>query len=349
MNQCKLLPCGKIIFYNLRERTKEKSEFYTDSIKSSTDSVPGSGSLPFPDPSSSYMGLSNVVISDNLPNFSWLHPVEPVPRARRGTKGISTHGRNLIRAGCHWLESQFGKRNLSFLTATLPDEAMKLCTPETWAEVTNRFLKSLRYHLKKAGLCPEIVGCTEIQESRLLSTDGIPPLHLHLLFQGKQNYHQWGIDKAEYQRLWQQACTSIWPVECRFESSCRVESIYKSGVSYMSKYLSKGGSVLSKCKPELLPSAWFTVSRFLKVTLKGMISRCDNYLARTLYEQLRESNILTWSHEIYSCDHGNSSRYLIAWVGSIGNREKYWALKNEIDFCISVNTETQNKSYLFNL
>lgn len=302
--------------------------------KASTDSIPV-GALP------SYMGLSHVAISDK---------VSPdTKNARKGTKGITSHGRNSIRAACHWLEEQFGKRNLSFLTTTLPDAVLRVCTPYTWSEVVNRFLKSLRYHLKKAGLCCEVVGCTEIQENRLLTTDGIPPLHLHLLFQGKQHYQHWGIDKAEYQRLWAQACLSVWQVEAEFSQSCRVESIYRSGVAYMSKYLSKGGAVLDKCNPDLLPSAWFTLSSYLKAIIKRTISTCGNHLAATLYEQVLNSSILKWTYSVYSVEHGNGIQYLLCWMGQIENREVYWRLKEQIDFCISVNTEEQNKNFSFNL
>lgn len=340
-NSLKLLPCGRIIFYNSKCSVPEKGSFLTDSREVAIDSEPEPGSLPLPGSSPSYLGLSHVVISDNVSTG--------YKRARKGTKGITSHGRNQIRAGCHWLEERFGKRNLTFLTATLPDQAMLLCTPHTWSEVVNRFLKSLRYHLTNVGLCPEIVGCTEIQSSRLLKTDRTPPLHLHLLFQGRQPYGHWGIDKREYQRLWQQACLSVWPVSVDFGSSCRSESIYRSGVAYMSKYLSKGGKVLEQCNPELLPSAWYTISSHLKGIIKATISSCRNYLARTLYEQIRDSDILTWARDIYSVVHGDGSQYLLCWMGQIRDRSIYWKLKKQIDFCISVNTEAENKLFSFSL
>lgn len=341
MNSCKLLPCGRIIFYNLRtvrsplgilpsQQVVERGDF---SLEGSTNVAQESEAV--------YLGSSHDVISDNL--------TKPVPRARRGSGGISPHGRNLIRAGCHWLEETFGKRNLTFLTATLPDEAMRQCTPETWAIVVNRFLKSLRYHLKGEGLCQEIVGCIEIQEKRLLTTDGIPPLHLHLLFQGRKSYRHWAIGNQEFRRLWSQSCKSVWQLSVQFESSCRAESVKTSGVAYMSKYMSKGGSVLSKCKPELLPSAWYTVSVNIKEMIKRTTLRFGNHLARNLFERIQNSTILKWRRDVWSVEHGDGSQYLVAWVGQIASRKIYWELKNELDFCISVFTEAQRNTYSFNI
>lgn len=289
--------------------------------------------------STSLMGLSHVAISDNVSTR--------YKNARKGTKGITSHGRNQIRAGCHWLEERFGKRNLTFLTATLPDAAMRACTPDTWSEVVNRFLKSLRYHLINAGLCPEIVGCVEIQEKRLLTTDGIPPLHLHLLFQGKQQYHHWGIDKEEFRRLWGQACRSVWTIEAEFSASCRAESIYRSGVAYMSKYLSKGGDVLTKCNPDLLPSAWYTLSAKLKGIIKATILHGQSHLAMQLYEYICNGELLKWSHQIYSPEHANGSRYLIAFVGQIAKRGKFWEIKGELEKLIYRNTEERLNQYEF--
>jgi len=339
MNRFKLLPCGRIIFYVSRLSSLGVASFPDIQCQEdeglSHDERPGEEAEIKAVP----LGSSHALISDN--------PLKPEPRLRRGSKGITPHGRNIIRAGCHWLEETVGVKNLTFFTATLPDEAMRLCTPETWALVVNRFEKSLRYHLEAKGLCCEIVGCTEIQEKRLLTTDGIPPLHLHLLFQGRKPYHHWSIDKGEYQRLWKQACISVWQIEAEFGQSCRSESVKTSGVSYMSKYLSKGGSILSQCNPDLLPSAWFTASRNLKEIIKRTIIRGENYLAITLYEQLQESNILKWVRDVWSVEHGDGSQYLVAWVGQIASRETYWRLKAEIECCIYGNTEIQNREYTF--
>lgn len=347
MNSFKLLACGRIIFFNRLSAVTPSGELLDKGGTPMGDFCEGDRLDDHQADHGCSLGSSHAAISDNPSFFSWVNPLDRVPRARKGSRGITTHGKNMIRGGCQWLEERFGRKNLTFLTTTLPDEALAVCDPATWSLVVNRFMKSLRYHLEGAGLCPEVVGCIEIQEKRLAQTSGNPPLHLHLLFQGRRPYHHWEIDKGEYQRLWKQACKSVWQLEAEFGQSCRAESVKSSGVSYMSKYLSKGGEVLTKCKPELLPSAWYTISKNVKEIVKGMTLRGGNYLARNLFEQLQESSILKWARDIWSPEHADGSQYLVAWIGQVANRETFWELHNELQKCISVNTEIQNKEYKF--
>jgi len=335
MNRFKLLPCGRIIFYNARMPAPDIAS-QTPISAGVVGGIP-ENQLPL------NLGLSHVAISDIDSTFSWLYPIQPPKRAKRGSLGITSHGRNQIRAGCYWLEDNFGRKNLTFLTVTLPDEAMRACTPQTWAEITNRFLKALRYHLKAEGLCPEIVGCTEVQSARLNETDRIPPLHLHLLFQGRQEYKHWALGKKFYQELWAKTCQTVWKLESEFSQSCRVESIKSSGVAYMSKYLSKGGDVLSKCKPELLPSAWYTLTAKLKGIIKATILHGKSHLAEQLYKHIYNGELLSWSREIYSAEHGDGSQYLIAFVGQIAKRGKFWEIKEELEKLILGNTERQKE------
>lgn len=339
MNSFKLLPCGRIVFYYSKPVPVVTTCNVGLTECSRDGDVPNSDGVPELEKTAVPLGLSDVAISDNFSKSS--------NRAKRGSLGISSHGRSLIRAGCIWLEERFGKKNLTFLTATLPDEAMRSCSPETWAIVVNRFLKKIRYHLSRKSLCEEIVGCIEIQEARLNSSDGIPPLHLHLLFQGRQNYKHWELGKKFYQQLWKETCQTVWKIEAGFEQSCRVESIKKSGSAYMSKYLSKGGNVISKCNPSLLPSSWHTLSSNLKAIIKNTIIKGNSYLAEQLYEYICSGELLSWSRQIYSVEHGDRTQYLIALVGQIQSRSKYWEIKDALEHLIYRNTEIQSSLYKF--
>lgn len=339
MNTFKLLPCGRFIFYNSFPKPP-------DAVVSSPEKMGTVGGLPCvegshepPGESDSGMGLSHAAISDKTSNV--------FPRAARGTKGITPHGRNLIRAGCYWLEENCGKKNLTFLTATLPDDALMVMTPSTWSEVVNRFLKGLRYHLESRGLCNQIVGCIEVQEGRLKRTNGVPPLHLHLLFQGKKSYQHWALDKEFYRDLWAQTCRTVWQIESEFVQSCRVESIRSSGASYMSKYLSKGGEVLSKCIPELLPKAWYTISSSLKEIIKANVIKGRSHLAQQLYEHIQNGELLSWARDVWSTDHGDGSQYLIAWVGHLRSREVYWKIRDELEYLAACSEEYPRTLYKF--
>ena len=268
-----------------------------------------------------YLGLSHVINSEKSP--------KPSGRARRGTKGITAYGRSLIRCGAQYLQDRFGVTNLSFLTCTLPETSLAVCTPSTWAEVVNRFLKSLRYHLTRVGLCPEIVGCIEVQEGRLLKSSGRPPLHLHLVFQGREGYSQWKFPPRFFREQWEQSCQSVWCESTGFQSSTRIESVHSSAVSYLGKYMSKGGDVLSLCKPELLPSAWYTISTELKKIVKAAEFKCTGELASALYEWLYRSDLCLWCRNVMSPESEIGISYTLAWIGQIASRDDYWWIVND--------------------
>jgi len=282
-------------------------------------SLPPEGKTEFLD---SYLGSSHVINSEDLP--------ENAPRARRGTRGITSYGRSLIRMGCQWLEDQFGLKHLSFLTCTLPEACLAVCEPQTWSEVVHRFLKSLRGRLERASLCTEIVGCIEVQGSRLLQSSGRPPLHLHLLFQGRQKGSSWAFHPSQLQASWARACQSVWGDIQGFQSSCRVERLRSSGVSYMGKYMSKGKDVLSLCKQELLPSAWYTISTKLKDWVKSATFKVSGQSAHDLYEYFYSGDKLLWARSVMSEYTEQGTCYLLAWIGQIRSRDDYW---NTVDTC----------------
>jgi len=96
MNRFKLLPCGRIIFYNARMPAPD----IASQAPISAGVVGGipENQLPL------NLGLSHVAISDIDSQFCWLYPIQPPKRAKRGSLGITSHGRNQIRAGCYWLK-----------------------------------------------------------------------------------------------------------------------------------------------------------------------------------------------------------------------------------------------------
>jgi hypothetical protein len=139
----------------------------------------------------------------------------------------------------------------------------------------------------------------------------------------------------------------VWRLKSEFAQSCRVEQIRKSGVSYMSKYLSKGGDLLSKSNPDLLPSAWYTLTTALKEIIKCTVLRSNSHLAEQLYNYVCNGELLSWSHQIYSPLHGDGSQYLIALVGQVRSRSKFWEMRDALEHLICRNTEIQSNLYKF--
>lgn len=269
-----------------------------------------------------YLGSSHDVISTKTPDAP--------PKARRGTKGITSHGRAMIRGGAQYLQERHGVRNLSFLTCTVPESVLAVCTPETWSAVVDSLLKSLRYHLTRVGLSTQIVGCTEVQESRLLREQGRPPLHLHLVFQGRESYGHWKLPKQFFREQWEQSCQAVWGDVQGFQSSTRVESVHSSAVAYLGKYMSKGGDVLSLCKPELLPSSWYTISTKLKAFVKNAVLKLSGSAAHDLYEYLYSGDQMKWARSVMSEYTETGTCYLLAWIGELLNRDTYWGIVNDL-------------------
>lgn len=318
MNSCKIAYDGRITFWNAKLQSIQRP-------KAKSTAMSAEGRLFFslcPEGKRRFllsgMGLSHVINSDVSS--------EGAPRAKRGARGITCYGRSLIRSGAQVLEDRHGLKCLTFLTATLPESALVAYTPLTWAAVVNRFQKSLRRLLKRASLSEEIVGCVELQPGRLLKSSGLPTPHLHLVFQGRERGKSWFYRPEVYLKAWERACRSVWFGSREYQASVRVESLRSSSVSYLGKYMSKGGDVLTSCDPSLLPSSWYTISATLKSFVKRSEFRVSGEAAHDLYYWLKDHDFLLWVRDVWSHQCADGSYFLMAWIGAIKGRSKYWEI-----------------------
>lgn len=198
-------------------------------------------------------------------------------RAPRGSKGITTYGRRMLRNGLFLLEKWAGKRNIAMVTCTIPSgpPGMEQAITQRWSEITRVFAQWLHRRLSQAGGCPWVLGCTEVQESRQRSRGGLP-LHLHLAFQAKAG-KRYSVSVCEIREAWERAVTSQIPQAevLRWDAATRIEKVKKSVVRYLSKYLSKGVSpdVLAlQDEGYKIPSAWWIgVGKFKKAIARQMI------------------------------------------------------------------------------
>ena len=201
-----------------------------------------------------------------------------VERAKRGSKGISSYGRKMVRNACYLLERRYGRECLAFLTFTLPsmtrEENEQVCAE--WAEIVRITMQSLRRKLRSVGLPGHIVGCVEVQPQRFERDKGMP-LHLHCTFKAKKSkwVKGWPIQPAEYREIWRRAVCARVP-SLRFSiwnAAENVKGVRKSAEAYLGKYLSKGVEDLAKVEEmglgHLLPSAWWVCSAELKECIKA--------------------------------------------------------------------------------
>lgn len=183
------------------------------------------------------MGLADDPNSHNEPK-----------RRKRGSLGITSHQKRMIRNGAYLLQCAVTKFRMGMLTTTIPPVSQEGWRQyaENWPEIVRCFLQELSRALGRARCRTWIVGCTELQEERLLEFGGYP-LHLHLVFQCRRG-KAYAYEPPFYRELWKRTVARFVPelASKSFCAACRIESIEKDASKYLAKYASKGvsGSVL---------------------------------------------------------------------------------------------------------
>ena len=211
----------------------------------------------------STMGLSNV------PNS------HKAVRSPKGRKGITPHGRRLVKFAAAEIERRVGQRNTVLITTTLPP-AFDSLDRDVWVEACRQFLQMLHRAMLPHGYANLIVSVTEIQEARQAKCGGLP-LHLHIVLPGRKPGHAWILTPAWVREHWRDAIRNATgnDQEIDFGTSTRIEQIRHSAASYLGKYMSKGCKatkvVLEQGLGALLPPSWYSCTRMLRSLYKSRI------------------------------------------------------------------------------
>lgn len=228
--------------------------------------------------------------------FKGVDPLGLSPRPKnhrptiRGQKGITGHGKKLIRNACYRLERENRKELLTFATFTLPDVTRdeSLFIAENWGEIIRVFVQRLTRVLKRAGLPGEVVGATEIQEQRTFR-DGVMGLHIHLVFAGRRKGCTWALPPEEYSTIWKEVISGylFWsPVFYDWTAVHNVQRVQKSVESYLGKYVTKGVKAVARVVEEFgegcLPRHWYTCTNSLRSRVMEKRVSLTAYQADTL-------------------------------------------------------------------
>lgn len=233
------------------------------------------------------------------------------PKAQRGQLGITTYGRRMLRNGVYTLRETFPNSLLTFCTLTCPelpgDGRRELAG--NWGEVTRQALQWLSRSLIRQGVKPLILSCSEIQPSRLQNGGGAY-LHLHLVWPNPpKNRGEWGVDADDLRAWWGKLLRRI--TDNPSLPTPNIDLVVAKGdiAKELSKYLSKGSSVLSKAAEDLgtenLPRTWWNMSKPLRDALKSAILQGHSVGVLLLewleYDRgLAESGLFLWCREIYA-------------------------------------------------
>lgn len=229
-----------------------------------------------------FEGKEDVLCDPDLSNV----PKSPI-RKKRGQGGITRYGRNLISSAAILLERRYGRHLLTFATVTLPaaESSVLQAVSNSWSKIVKQFVKNLTRGLEAKALPSSICGVTEIQEKRLART-GVPALHLHLVFVGRNSRKSsWQVNRKNIRRWWKRAIAPYFPAGTDYSSVENVQQVKKSTSAYLGKYMSKGvaaiGSLVEAGLEDFIPSAWYTISHALRrCVLKAVVrgEECGNFL-----------------------------------------------------------------------
>lgn len=215
--------------------------------------------------SDSPMGLSDAINSHKS------------TRKARGTHGITSYGKRMVRSGAALLERSHGRSCLTLGTCTLPpmepDELRRVCLE--WSDLTRKFFQELQRLLTRKGLDTNYIQVTEIQEKRFDQWRQVFP-HLHWVCQGRKTSRSaWSITPDEIKSLWERLLGNLLGREIDGKAATRIEMPRKSLQAELGKYLSKGSKVVDKVieagYADHLPSAWWGWSKSLRKQVKQEI------------------------------------------------------------------------------
>ena len=236
------------------------------------------------------LGLSNV------PNS---HSPVDVSQPKRGQRGITGHGRRMLRNSVELMQRHYGRGNLSFCTLTLPEVSFEQAwlIASDWSRIVRVFFQKLGRYMKRIGLPDTYASCTEMQ-SRRVKAENHPALHLHFVVVGKRSGEKsWAMTPGELRWLWASVLGPLLPQVGFWGAVENMEAIRKDASAYMAKYMSKGTGVLEGLSSEgtgwHLPTSWYSVSRRLRKYVNDHI-RVDSDFVESVEKACRDSSCRDW-------------------------------------------------------
>ena len=204
---------------------------------------------------------------------------------KRGSRGITPRQRDIVCWSANSLEKVYQRKNMSFLTLTLPELTIwdLKSVQDNWSSIVNTVLIYLQREFKKYGLITHIVGCTEIQLERKERT-GLSYPHLHLVFRGRfHSGSHWLVTPSRFRDIWKRAVSRFLSDGGHdWKSSENVQQVNKSSGGYLAKYISKASSKSGgDSGSDWHPSDWIICSRALR-GLYERLSRKGYDIGQTL-------------------------------------------------------------------
>lgn len=244
--------------------------------------------------------------------------LSPRKRARRGSRGLTSHGKRIVRNGAHLLEQKVGKDQLAFATFTFPalhpDDWEAVL--ENWSKCLDNFKHRLSEALQRGGLPGLLVGCIEVQEKRR-TRDGSPALHVHLVFQGRKRRKSWLLTPKRLRKLWKNQWEKVLKFGYDWSATENVQRVVKSAGRYLAKYLSKGFKSVnpqgSEAEMPHIP-AWYVCSKALKLAIK-MNTHKSYAIGEWLSESVRDDKDMFRWMDLITIQGQDGGCYAVCYFG----------------------------------
>ncbi len=198
-------------------------------------------------------------------------------KPKRGTKGLTSHGRRLLRNSIWAMQRVHTKKRLAFVTLTLPKCSFEQAwmVSSDWSRIVRVFFQKLGRYMRSQGLPSTYAACTEMQTKRV-DSEGHPALHLHIVLVTKRRSTEgWGIAPGEIRWLWASVLGPLLPDVEFWGAVENVQRVRRDAGAYMSKYMSKGVGVCSPPRSDEtgwgLPTSWYSLSLHLRQWVIGRI------------------------------------------------------------------------------
>lgn len=326
----RLYPTGEFSATRVREIASVGLEPYQDAYQDAgaylgaKTTIPGRPTAGFVASRVSPLGLSKVANSHKSSK-------------RRGRGGLTRYNKRLILNSALLLEQRYGLKQLSFLTLTLPPECASH-EAGLYAEAKRQMLQWLQRRLSSCELPTQVIGCTEVQTSRLRSK-GAFALHEHWLFVGRRPFKSWNLKANDIQLQWLKILSAVYQVgisENHQSAAVNIQRVKRTGGGYLAKYLSKGqqpeNCTVDKCQENVYPSSWVTRSQSMLQMFKRSIAYFSgeraNYWNYILQGQ--PEMFCRWSKHLKV----PTSKGFDVWIGFIG-----WFSKEGMQLFHSLNAK----------
>ena len=241
---------------------------------------------------------------------------------KRGSGGLTSDGMRMVRCGVELMERKYGRKNLSFLTLTLPEVTFEegWNVSSNWSEICRIFYQKLGRRMEAKLLPKTWVGVTELQERRE-KREGHPCLHLHIILVGRQRGQRgWAFSPGEFREMWASVCGSYLFQEKEWSACENVQMVRYSAGGYLSKYMSKGVGGVPPRGDETgwsLPTAWYNMPSRMRRYIRENV-RKDRDLMELLETFVKLPNAESCCHYLYygelSLSSGTTIQYVVGKV-----------------------------------